>query len=171
MNVWRDAQRGREDAERRAELEPWAEVVIPLTGELVALGEPAQVAGALDHIRELKRALDEVRVVLEDALRIESERQGTKTLHLDGWTATLSGGEKAEYDILKLGELLFDEGLPASRLAELVVQTVTYKVDQRVARSVAAANPRYALALEACKTVVPAPWRVTVKKGPADERS
>jgi hypothetical protein len=104
--------------------------------------------------------------VLEDALRLESERQGTKTLHLDGLTAVVSGGEKVEYDVEKLADLLREEGLPEHRLAELIVIQVSYRVNQAVARSVAAANPRYALALEACKQIVPAPWRVSVKKGP-----
>ena len=142
------------------------ELVVPLTGELVALADPAQVVRVLDQVREMKRQLDEVRAVLEDALRLESERQGTKTLHLDGLTAVISGGEKVEYEIEELSDELLDLGLPSSRIAELVVATITYRIDQRVAKQLAAANPRYAEAIERHRRLVPDRWRVSVKKGP-----
>ena len=144
------------------ELEP-ATLVVPWTGEVVSLAEPAQVCRALDQVRELKRELDHVRAVLEDALRQESERQGTKTLHLDGLTAVVSGGEKVEYDHLELIDELRDLGLPEQRIGDLVVETITYRVDQRVAKQLAGANPRYAEAIERHRHVVPDRWRVTVK--------
>jgi hypothetical protein len=148
------------------ELEPLTtSIVVPFTGEYVELDEPVQVALALETVRRLKRDLDEARVVLEDALRFESERAGTRTLHLGELTAVVSGGEKVEYDAEELGHQLRRAGLPEARLSELIVETVSYKVDQRVARSVAASNPRYAGALERCRRVVPAPWRVSVKRG------
>src|SRR5262245_6081889 len=161
MTVWRENTRAREDLERQPE------IVLPVSGEVINLTQPTHVAQALDQVREWKRRLDEIRAVLEDALRLESERKGTKTLHLDGITAVVSGGEKVEYDTEKLADLLLEEGLPASRLAELIAIQITYKVNQAVAKSVAAANPRYALALETCRTVAPAPWRVSTKKGAA----
>jgi hypothetical protein len=148
------------------ELEPLTtSIVIPFTGEHVELGKPARVAAALETVRRLKRDLDEARVVLEDALRFESERVGSRTLHLGELTAVVSGGERVEYDALELGHQLRRAGLPEERLGELIVETVSYRVDQRVARSVAASNPRYAAALERCRQVVPAPWRVAIKRG------
>lgn len=139
------------------------ELVIPWTGEIVDLGEPAQVARVLETVRALKRDLDEARALLEDVLRSESERQGTRTLHLGTLDAVISGGERVEYDELELARELRAAGLPEERLAELIVETVTYKVDQRVARSVAASNPVYAAAIERCRRVVPAAWRVAIK--------
>jgi hypothetical protein len=131
------------------ELEPVpGEYVVPLTGELVALSDPLKVAAALEHVRDLKHVLDGARVVLEDALRLESVRQGTRTLHLGDLDAVVSGGERLEYDHV-----------------ELIVEVVSYKVDERVARSVSASNPVYAAALERCRRTVPAPWRVSVKRG------
>jgi hypothetical protein len=144
-----------------------AELLLPLTGELVALDDPHQVAVALEGVRRLKGKLDDARRALEDALRFESERAGSRTLHLGDLDAVVSGGERVEYDELELAEQLRAAGLPEERLAELIVETVSYRVDQRVARSVAAANPMYAAALERCRRVVPAPWRVAIKRGGA----
>lgn len=141
------------------------EIVVPVTGELVDLADPAQVCNVLHQVRQMKHRLDEVRAVLEDALRIESERQGTKTLHLDGMTAVVSGGEKVEWDIEELSEELLELGLPEDRLGQLVVQVISYRVNQNVARQLAGSNQRYAEALERHRRVVPDRWRVTVKKG------
>jgi hypothetical protein len=134
-----------------------------MTGELVSLAEPKDVCRALEQVREMKRHLDHVRAVLEDALRQESERQGTKTLRLGDLTAVVSGGDKIEYDHHELADDLRDLGLPEQRLGELIVQTITYRVDARVAKQLAGANPRYAEALERHRHVVPDRWRVTVK--------
>jgi hypothetical protein len=144
-----------------------ADLLVPLTGELVPLADPGRVAFALDQVREMKRDLDQARQVLEAALRVASEHAGTRTLHLGALTAVVSGGERVEYDAERLAQELAAAGLPPERLGELIVATVSYRVDQRVARSVAAANPRYAAALERCRRVVPAPWRVAVKRGGA----
>jgi hypothetical protein len=150
------------------ELEPLTtSIVVPLTGEYVELDEPAEVAKALDSVRRLKRDLDEIRATLEDALRVASERAGSRTLHLDDMTVVVSGGDKVEYDVVELAMRLRAAGLPERRLSELVVETVTYRVDQRVARSVAASNPTYAAMLERCRRTVPAPWRVAIKRGGA----
>lgn len=148
------------------ELEPLtASVVVPFTGEIVELAEPDRVALALETVRRLKRELDDARAVLEDALRYESERAGSRTLHLGELTAVVTGGEKVEYDAEQVLAQLRDAGLPEDRLNELVGVRVEYRVDQRVARSVAASNPTYAAALDRCRRVVPAPWRVQIKRG------
>jgi hypothetical protein len=149
-----------------AELEPLTtSIVIPYTGEYVELDQPGQVAVALETVRRLKRDLDEARVVLEDSLRFASERAGSRTLHLGDLNVVVSGGERIEYDELELAQELRAAGLPERRMGELIVETVSYRVDQRVARSVAASNPAYAAALERCRRVVPAPWRVSIKRG------
>lgn len=146
------------------DLERAGDLLVPITGELVDIGDPNEVCRALDEVRDLKRQLDRARVVLEDALRLESERQGTKTLHLAGYTAVVSGGTKTEYDIEELADELLDLGLPASRVAELVVATVTYRVSKTVAKQVAGANPRYAEAIDRHSRQVPDYWRVKVDR-------
>jgi hypothetical protein len=47
----------------------------------------------------------------------------------------------------------------------LVVETIDYRVDARVARQLEAANPAYARAIQAARTMAPGPWRVSVKRG------
>ena len=136
---------------------------IPLTGELVDLTNPSSVANALENVRDLKRILDNARAFLEDVLRLEARKQGTKTLHLDGLTATISGGEKISWDALELREQLRQAGMPDETIAEIVVEEVSYKVDGYRAKRAAGANLDYRDAIEACQTIEPAPWRVTVK--------
>jgi hypothetical protein len=138
--------------------------LVPYTGELVDLTDPTQVAQALDHVRDTKRLLDEARALLEGALVLEAQRQGTKTLHLHKLDAVISGGERVEYDALKLQLLLRELGLPEARIAEAVVEQVTYKPNGSVLRQLAGANPDYADAIEACKTKVDVPWRVSIKR-------
>lgn len=141
------------------------ERLIPLVGQLVDLTEPAQVAEAVTTIRDAKKQLDDINRLLCDVLRLEAARQGTKTLRYGATKVEISGGEKTDYDIEQLQQRLRDLGLPEDRLAELVTETVTYKVNARVAKSVMAANALYGDAIGACKTVEPAPWyvRVTVE--------
>ena len=98
----------------------------------------------------------------EAVLLDESRRQGTKTLHLPAGTATISGGTELVWDFDTL-EQLREIGLPEQRYRELVVETVSYKVDARVAKQLAAANPEYARIIEAAQSTVEKSWRVSVK--------
>jgi hypothetical protein len=138
-------------------------VVLPLTGQLVDLTKPTEVADALATVRDAKRQLDEIRADLEAVLVLESTRQGTKTLHLGDRDAVISGGTRTDYDALQLTLRLAAAGLPEDRLSALIVTTVSYRVDQRVAKQLSAANPVYAEILDQCRTIEPAPWRVTLK--------
>jgi hypothetical protein len=138
-------------------------VVLPFVGTIVDLREPVEVAEALTHVREVKRQLDELRALLEGVLRLESQRQGTKTLHLGALDAEVSGGVKPEYDLELLTEGLRAAGLPEERLAEAVVETVSYRANWKVLRQLEGANPAYASAIGAARTYVPTPWRVDVK--------
>lgn len=137
------------------------ELIVPGTGEVVAPDDPAQVARALDGVLELARQLNEVRGVLTALLVEEAQRQGTKTLHLPGVTATLSGGTRLKWDVEKLRELE-GAGLPHERLNAFLRPAVTYRPDGNVARQLRA-NPEYARIIEAARIEEPAPWRATVK--------
>jgi hypothetical protein len=147
----------------QAQIAETPSIVVPLTGQVVDLTRPVEVAGALHDVREVKRQLDELRVLLEGVLRLEAQKQGSKTLHLGAFDAVVSGGVRAEYDAEKLEAGLLTAGLPAERFAEAVSLVVSYKVDQRVLKQLAAANPAYAAAIDAARTYVETPWRVTVK--------
>jgi hypothetical protein len=142
-----------------------SELLVPLTGEVVPLRDPPKVARALLEVRRLKAALDEARATLEDALVVESEPVGSRTLRLGEQTAVVSGGTRTEFDAVELAQELRAVGLPEGRVTEVVRATVTYSVDARVARSLAAANPRYAAAIERCRRTVAVPSRVAIKEG------
>jgi hypothetical protein len=138
-------------------------LLLPYTGTIVDLREPAEVAQALADVRDLKRRLDELRALLEGVLRLEAQRVGTKTLHLEGMDAVVSGGPRAEYDAELLMSRLRACGLPEERVAQAVVQTVTYKPNAAVLRQLAAANQDYRRAIDASRTTVDAPYRVSLK--------
>lgn len=138
-------------------------LLLPVTGELVLLTDPAQVAGALSSVRRIGQDLRGLRQLLEAVLRLEARRQGTKTLHLTGGlTATVSGGTKPEWDVERLREGLEQAGLPPGRMAELIVETVSYDVKANVAKQLAAANDAYALVIREARSDVEAPWYVRV---------
>lgn len=139
------------------------DIVRPDTGELVSLDDARQVASALEGVRALVRQLHEVRSELEHALVWHAQQAGTKTLHLDGVDAVVSGGPTVEWDVTVLAELV-DAGLPPDRYAALVRTEVTYRVDGRVAKQVeASGNPEYARIVAAARSEVMRPWRVAVK--------
>lgn len=138
-------------------------LLLPYTGAIVDLREPAEVARALSDVRDLKRRLDELRALLEGVLMLELQRQGTKTLHLDGVDAVVLGGPRAEYDAELLMSRLRACGLPEERVAQAVVATVTYKPNAAVLRQLAGANDDYRRAIDASRTTVDAPFRVSLK--------
>ena len=140
------------------------QLVVPLTGELINLRDPNKVADTLGQVRDLKQQLDSCRGILEQVLRLEAARQGTKTLHLKECDAIISGGETLEYDGELLAEHLEMAGMPPERVNEIVQMIVTYKVNAAKAKHAAGANPAYAVALEQTRTVKPVPWRVTIRR-------
>jgi hypothetical protein len=140
------------------------QLVVPLTGELVDLRDPLQVAEALQAVRELKYQLDGARVVLEQVLRLEASRMGTKTLHMEGLTAVITGGETVEYDGERLGWLLEQAGMPPERVSEIVQTIVTYKVNAAKAKAAASANPSYKEAVEKTRSVKETAWRVSIRR-------
>jgi len=140
------------------------QLVVPLSGELVDLRNVNDVAAALGQVREMKHQLDGCRAVLEQVLRLEAVRQGTKTLHLERQTAVISGGEIVEYDGAQLIELLEQAGMPAERISEIVQTIVSYKVNGSEAKRAAGANPDYAHAVEQTRSVKNVPWRVSIRR-------
>lgn len=138
-----------------------AQLVDVRTGELLP-ATPENAVELLLAARDMRSRILDLVKDCEAVLRDESTRQGTKTLHLPGGTATISGGSETDWDLDELAKLLA-VGLPDSRYGELVVTTVTYKVDARVAKQLEAANPAYAEIIQRARSVVPKPWRVSVK--------
>lgn len=131
------------------------------TGELVD-ATPENAADLLNIAREMRTRLLDLVKDCEAVLIAESRRQGTKTLHLAASTITVSGGTETVYDVGELGKLL-GLGLPPDRFAELVQETVSYKIDARVAKQLEASNDAYAAVIRRARSVIEKPWRVSVR--------
>lgn len=138
-----------------------AELLDVRTGELVE-ATPAKAAELLVAAREMRGRLMDLVKDCEAVLLDESRKQGTKTLHYGAETATITGGQELIWNLDILLQLR-DRGLPEDRYNELVVATVTYKVNARVAAQLEAANPSYAEVIAMARSYEPKPWRVSVK--------
>jgi len=131
------------------------------TGELVP-ATPEKAAELIVAARDMRGRLLDLVKDCEAVLLDESRKQGTKTLHYPEGTATISGGTDLEWNLDILLELR-KRGLPEDRYNELVVATVTYKVNAAVAKQLEAANPAYAEVIAMARSYEPKPWRVSVK--------
>lgn len=131
------------------------------TGELVP-ATPENAVELLAAARDMRGRILALVKDCEAVLLDESRRQGTKTLHYGAGTATVTGGTELQWN-LEILEQLRSRGLPEARYNELVVATVTYKVDARVAKQLEASNPAYAEVIRMARSEAAKPWRVSVK--------
>lgn len=132
------------------------------TGELL----PATIdnAGRVLHAaRAMKQRVNEIVNEATAYLVTLSEHQGTKTLHGDDETITLTGGTTIDYDATDLMEALEAAGCPQDRITVAVETVITYKVNRSVLRQLAAANPDYKAAIELAEREVEKPYRASVK--------
>ncbi len=132
------------------------------TGELL----PATVGNAARVIQAARVMKANVNEIVNEATAFlvrQSEQQGTKTLHGDKETVTVSGGPGIDYQPQDLIDALREAGCPESRIGQAVVQEVSYKVDRAVLRQLASANPDYKAAIELAELEVEKPYRASVK--------
>lgn len=139
------------------------QLVVPYSGEVVDLEEPAQCVRVLAEIRELERRLRQVKDELTFHLSEEFKRQGTKTLEFAGIRAELKGGSEIAWDIEVLEELR-GLGLPEERFNKLIQAEITYKVSGAEAKRIAGANPQYAEVIERAKRHYAKPHRVYIRQ-------
>ena len=130
------------------------------TGELVQ-ATPAKAAELLIAARDMRDRLMNPVKDCEAVLLAESRQKGTKTLHYEAGTATITGGSDLAWNLDILLELR-NRGLPEERYNELVVATVTYKVNAAIAKQLEAANPAYAEVIGMARSHEPRAWRVSV---------
>ncbi len=135
----------------------------PVTGELIDRNDVAGIAGAVEQIRDAKRALDEALSMFTAAAADISRQHGTRTLTAGGYELVLSADSAIEWDTEMLASELRRAGLPEERIDALLVATVTYKVDGRVVRQLEAASPLYAGIIDRARSRVPKRQYVTVK--------
>lgn len=138
-------------------------LVVPTTGELVSLDDPQQCVNTLLEIRELEERVRELKRALSEAIAEHSRMAGTKTLTFGDMTASVGSRSKVLWDVEVLEELLA-AGLPAERFDQLVTAEVTYKVNLKVANSIASSNEEYAAIIERAKSEQPQAVSVTIRR-------
>lgn len=154
-----------QDSSEVEEAKPSTEIAVPGIGEIINLEDARQVAFGLDAVRDLERQLKNIKSELTRALEYESERVGTKTLHMEGIKAVLKSGDETFYDAEEIEIGLREAGMPEDRIRLIVVETTTYKVDAVKAKQAAGANPRYAIVINANKRTEPKSTSVTLTLG------
>jgi len=132
------------------------------TGEVL----PATVENAARVLHAARTMKEQVNAIVAEAtayLVAESEHQGTKTLHGDTETVTVTGGESVEYDAADLMDLLRSAGCPEHRIEAAVVTEISYRINRAVLRQLAAANDDYRAAIQLAERTVEKPYRASVK--------
>ncbi len=132
------------------------------TGELLEPTLP-NIARVIESARAMKANVNQIVYEATLAAVAMSEMRGTKTLHGEGETITVSGGTGMDYDPSDLIEALLAAGCPQDRIDSAVIAQVTYKVDRSVLRQLAGANEDYKAAIELAEREVERPYRVSVK--------
>jgi hypothetical protein len=131
------------------------------TGELL----PATVDNAaivIQACRDMRAGLNDIVNQATAWLVSEAERRGTKTLHTDETTITLTGGLGQEYDAQDLMMLLREAGCPEDRIEAAVVEHVEYRVNRSVLKQLAV-NQEYKAAIGLAAREIEKPWRASVK--------
>lgn len=166
--AWEEAQAhaaAEHDAAAALVAPPPARIVpFPGTGEVIPLDDPAACADALERLRTMDRQIGEIKRLVTSALADRSKVEGRKTFRLpDGRTVTIGGGSERRVDPDRLARGLREAGMTEARIKEIVVETVSRKVDLRAADQAAKANPEYKAALEAATTTEEKSWNATIK--------
>lgn len=137
-------------------------ILNPVTGELVPRTDLPALAQNIELLRARRRSLDNAIAAFGEPFITEARRGGGRTFNLAGLKVVVSADTELQWDVTVLTELL-DLGLPVERYAQLVEETVSYKVNGSVATQIAAANPEYAEVIGRAKGRVPKRQSVSVK--------
>ncbi len=144
------------------ELEAYTGLLDVRTGELLEPTVP-NAANVIEEARVMKASLNEIVAEATRFLVHLSEQRGTKTLHAENVTVTVTGGTGTDNDPGDLMEALALAGCPEDRINAAVHAEVVYKVDRAVLRQLAGANEDYRAAIELAERTVERPYRASVK--------
>ncbi len=142
-------------------LEKYTGLLDVRTGELL---DPtiSSAVRVIESARVMKANVNEIVKEATAFLVDVSRERGSKTLHDEGETVTISGGAGTDYDPSDLIEALEAAGCPQERIDAAVVTHVTYKVDRSVLRQLAGANEDYKAAIQLAEVQVERPYRASV---------
>ena len=91
--------------------------------------------------------------LLQGEVAARSKTLGEKTIHVSGGRRlVVKGGSETVVDPEKFAAALRRAGMPEDRVNEIVVETMTLKVNLVKAKQAASANPKYARALKRYST-------------------
>jgi ubiquinone/menaquinone biosynthesis C-methylase UbiE len=139
-----------------SETEIGTEIVLAHSGVVVSLDDQAQVASALREVQEIQKKLAEAVRILKSAISYHASEAGTKTLHIDGvGKVEIKNDSEVVWDIEALEKRLRRAGASDELIGEIIVTTISQKVDARRANQAGSANPKYARAIELSKRSVP----------------
>lgn len=129
-------------------------LLVPWTGEVVDANDAHSCIRALASVRHMEAQVAEAKRGLTEAIVEQSGILGTKTITLDdGRKGVVSGTSETVYDAQGLERELRAAGMPETRIREIVVEEVSYKVVAVEAKKAAAANPAYREIIERNRTV------------------
>lgn len=131
-----------------------ADLLQPLTGELISPADVPALGEAIRALREHKSQIDVAIYAFTQAVVEASQALGTKTIRAGSMTIKVTGGDTIEWDVTELVKLRA-AGLPEERYAELVTEQVSYKVNASVAKSIEGSNPVYAKIIGQARVRVP----------------
>ncbi len=157
------------------------DLILPGTGELIALdtigaalddlttralaGSEDDLASVLDGLRVLDREIASLKRLISGEVAARSETIGKKTIHVgDGRSLVVKGGETTEVDAEGYERAIRRAGMPEDRVNEIVVTTVSKRVDLVKAKQAASANPKYARALKRHSTIRETPISVSIER-------
>lgn len=141
-------------------------VVVPASGEVVDLSNPAEVARALEAVETIAAQAAEAKRLLNGALvRYSTDVAVSRTFTIPGaGKFERTGGPRTEYERPdEIRRELLALGIPAERVAEIVVETVDRKVNGTEANKAAKASPAVEEVLARHRRKIDAPYRVTRK--------
>lgn len=143
------------------------QVVIPLTGELIATDAATdELAAAIDRVKLLESKLQAARRVLGDELLRRMDHEGVWTVHAGGWKVTGPSPGGVEYDgpelARRLRALVKAGTISQAAMTAAVELERVWKPKVRGINALAKLGGEVAEAVEACKSPTSKPRRVSV---------
>jgi hypothetical protein len=155
---------GSQTAEKMKGQEP-TEMLIPWIGERVDLGDPKQVAQALDTCRSYKRDVIQPMInALERVVAGMVESVGSATIRAGEWEMVAPAKRKYTRDLEAIRKGLLEAGCPKERVDEVIPITISLSANTGDLDRLSKANKEYAAIIDEHTTVEEQERSVSVKR-------